>query len=186
MQAQYMIDKILAQNLIDFFGNDWIKNYSYNSYTPVQAAKAIYSHLDSFLKSGFETSWCLGGISNNCWGNSFSVSAEIEPDLPMLDEFFIEYYPSIGFMQYKIVTKSIQHDTFSDSDYYGGSTQHAKKSLNFSDLSQAMIKAKIINNPQLVRISDMESYIKEKFGATQMESVFTAKPKKTNKVKKML
>ena len=39
-------------------------------------------------------------------------------------------------MQYKIVNKLVSRDTYSDGDYYGGSTQNGKKSLSFADLSQ--------------------------------------------------
>lgn len=191
MQAQYLIDKSLAKKLIDFFGQEWINNYSsYSHYTAEQAAKSAISHIEFYMTKGFEITWSLGGTSNNCWGDSYSISAEIEPELPMLDEFFMEAYPAIGFMQYKIVTKAVQRSTYSDSDYYGGSTENGKKSLSFSDFSQAMIKAKVISDPQVVRLSDLDSYIQEQFGVEKMLSIFKPKvkkvSKKTDKIKKML
>lgn len=173
MQANYLIDTSLAKNLIDFFANQWIENYSgYNRYTPEQAAKNIKATVEMWLEKGFETSWSLGGTSNNCWGDSSLVSPEIEPELPMLDEFFMEHYPTIGFMQYKIVTKAIVRDTYSDNDYYGGSTNNGKKSLSFADLSEALIKAKIITTPEVVRVSTLDCYIDQQFGVEKLSTVF--------------
>lgn len=190
MQANFLIEQSLAQHLIDFFGNQWIESYNtyYNHYTPEQAKKNIKAHIETWFENGFSTEWSLGGTSNNCWGGSHNVSPEIEQDLPMLDEFFIDYYPLIGFMQYKIVTKAIVRDTYSSSDYYGGSTNNAKKTLSFADLSQALIKAKVITNPEVVRVSTMDSYIDEKFSVENLSSIFKpvtqVKNVKTKKTKK--
>ena len=71
-----------------------------------------------------------GGTSGSCFSDSLStISPEIEPELKTLDEFFIEFYPQISFMQYKVISSFIDKDTFSDHDYYGGSTTHGKKQL---------------------------------------------------------
>lgn len=175
MQANFLIDKSLAQKLIDFFGNQWIESYNnyYNQYKPKDVARIIKETIQYRIENGFSTDWSLGGISNNCWGDSQPVGVEIEPDLPMLDEFFIEHYPLIGFMQYKIVTKSIVRDTYSDGDYYGGSTQHGKKTLSFADLSQALIKAKVITQPEIVSISTMDSYIDQQFSVEKLSTILT-------------
>lgn len=185
MQANFLIDQTLAKNLIDFFGNQWIESYcAYNQYTPAQAHKNIRATINIWLAKGFETSWSLGGTSNNCWGNTQTVGVELEPDLPMLDEFFMEYYPFIGFLQYKLITKAIVRDTYSDGDYYGGSTYNGKKSLSFADLSQALIKAKVITTPEVVRIDTLDSYIEEKFGVDTLRTIFPpAKSKKSKNSK---
>lgn len=184
MQAQFTIDQSLAKQLIDFFGKSWISSYTGYGYTPEQASKGVIQHIEYYLSKGFETSWSLGGISNNCWGDSSPVSAEIEPELPFLDEFFIEFYPQVSFMQYKIVNKLVSRDTYSDGDYYGGSTQNGKKSLSFADLSQGMIQAKIITNPQLVIISSLKDYIDENYSVQVMSATFP--PKKAKKSKKTI
>ena len=182
MQAQFTLDKSLAKNLIQFFGDSWIDSHIGYGYTPEQASKYLIQHIEYCLEQGFNTTWSLGGVSNNCWGDSSPVSAEIEPELPFLDEFFIEFYPQVSFMQYKIVSKMIQRDSYSDSDYYGGSTQNGKKSLSFSDLSQGMIQAKIMTQPELVKISSLEDFIKESYCVEVLASTF--KPKMKKKAKK--
>lgn len=184
MQANFLIDKQLAQNLIDFFANSWITTHSSYGYNPKQASASVISHIGYAIKEGFSTSWSLGGTSNNCWGDSHTVSAEVEPDLPYLDEFFIEFYPQVSFMQYKIVTKAVQTSTSSDSDYYGGNTTNGNKTLDFQSLSESMIKAKILNNPSLVRMSELNDYIKENYSTEKMEEIFKPAVSKTKKINK--
>lgn len=184
MQANFLIDQTLGQQLIDFFAQSWIQQYdtSYRNISAKEASKTIFSLVDLSLKEGFSTSWTLGGTSNNCWGDSSSVSVELEPDLPFLDEFFIAFYPQISFMQYKIVSKAIAYSTSYENDYYGGSTTQSHKKLGFEQLSSAMIKANVIINPSVVRLETLESYIIEKYSPDNLLHIFKpVQPKKKKK-----
>lgn len=174
MQSKIIIDQTLAKNLINFFGQEWINEHqSYSShYTSSKASEEVIAYIDNCLTYGFKTSWSLGGTSNNCYGSSYSVSPEIEPELPLLDEFFIEFYPQTSFMQYKIISKFIERDTTSYNDYYGGNTQSGTKELNFKDLSQAMIKAKIITDYSAFTSLDMNNYINDNYSAEKLASIF--------------
>lgn len=174
MQANFLIDKQLGQNLIDFFAQAWLENYPsyYPQYSSEKAAQAILEHVQSSMVHGWDTSWTLGGTSNNCWGDSSSVSMESEPELPSLDEFFMAFYPLISFMQYKFISKAITRDTYADSDYYGGSTHHASKKLGFDDLSKAMIKAKVLVEPNVVRLEELTTYISDTYSAEKLAQQF--------------
>lgn len=183
MQAKFLLDQQLAQNLINFFGQSWLNNYSsyHSHYTAEQASESVIQHIDYCFMHGFEASWSLGGTSNNCYGGSDSVSAEIEPELPLLDEFLMEFYPQTSFMQYKIISKFIERSTHSDNDYYGGTTTNGNKKLDFSDLSQSLIKSQLIVDYNEVYCSDMDDYINEHYSAEKLSSIFKpAVPKKKN------
>lgn len=184
MQANLLIDKQLAKNLIDFLANSWITEHSSYGYSPKQASESVISYINHAIAKGFSISWSLGGTSNNCWLHS--VHAEVEPELPYLDEFFIDFYPQISFMQYKIVSKSVKFSTSYNSDYYGGSTSNGNKSLDFQSLSESMIKAKILTNPSIVRISELNHYINNNYSIEKMEHFFKpiSKTKKNSKKNK--
>lgn len=108
-----------------------------------------------------------------------TISPEIEPELKTLDEFFIEFYPQISFMQYKVISSFIDKDTYSDYDYYGGSTTHGKKQLTIQKLQEAFVKAKIIQPGNTVSNYSIEDNVKLMFSDKIHEKF---KPK--NKMKK--
>lgn len=158
----------LAQNLIEFFYKDFASGY----YT--RTAKGFISHMNAMAQNGFEASWSLGGTSGNCYDDKLShVSADPEGELDSLDDFLMEYYPNTSFLQYKIITRAINRKVQSHSDYYGGSTETAVKSLSYTDLDAAMVKGKVLSSED--RMVDFDELVKQK--------AYEYMPEKTKEIK---
>ena len=170
MQSKHLVEETLISNLIEFFEKKWLsyQSSSYFSESKEQASISIVASIDHHIKKGFEISWCMGGTINQD-GDSRPVFPEIEPDLPFLDDFLMEYYPHISFMQYKVITRQIECKTKTDGDNYGGSTQDATKSLSLFDLSNSMVKSGIIAQPHLVPFSEMQDKIYNQHTPEYME-----------------
>lgn len=83
--------------------------------------------------------WSLGGTWGDCWGNEGTCSADVEPDFVQFDNFLEELCPNISFMQYKkLYNRCVETETWYESDYYGGSTEHARKICNIEKLRNAL------------------------------------------------
>ena len=174
------INQELIENLIKFFGNQFLNQGYFYSNTPSKVLKDMIGNISYYIEHGFKETWCLGWTIGSCFSDSLStISPEIEPELKTLDEFFIEFYPQISFMQYKVISSFIDKDTYSDYDYYGGSTTHGKKQLTIQKLQEAFVKAKIIQPENTVSNYSIEDNVKLMFSDKIHEKF---KPK--NKMKK--
>lgn len=97
-----------------------IRNRKPNQFAPSTKSKPLYLYGES---------WCLGGTWGDCWGGSGTVSAS-EPvdDFRELDELLSRVAPGITYLQYRNMAREcVSTETYSEGDYYGGSTQHAVK-----------------------------------------------------------
>lgn len=91
-------------------------------------------------------SWCLGGSWGNCWGEGGSVSADEQPtNYEKFDDLLTEICPNISFLQYKkLYNNCVSIDTYDNSDYYGGSTEHAYFVCDVKELYNLLVEMKII------------------------------------------
>lgn len=88
--------------------------------------------------------WRSGGIGGgNCWGDSpsYSLEADDVPDLVLLDEFLEEICPTLTFVSYNRIIKTIvAHNSREINEYYGNYTVYSTKTINFRKLYDALIK----------------------------------------------
>lgn len=96
-------------------------------------------------ESFYSDSWCLGGSWRNCWGDSGQVNSEPQPEFVELDSLLTKLCPNISFLQYKnIYNRCASIDEYGDSDYYGGSTSHARFVCHFPTLYRVLIENNLI------------------------------------------
>jgi hypothetical protein len=96
-------------------------------------------------ESFYSESWCLGGSWRNCWGDSGQVNSEPQPEFVELDSILTKLCPNISFLQYKnIYNKCASIDEYGDSDYYGGSTSHARFVCHFPTLYRTLLENNLI------------------------------------------
>ena len=80
---------------------------------------------DGLLKG---ESWCTGGS----WGDYTGASGNVSPDDPRdfteLDNFLLKFFPDLKLSEYLEIKKSkfIYLKTWSENDYYGGTTGHTQ------------------------------------------------------------
>lgn len=102
------------------------------------------SHQDRFLSK-----WTSGGISGgSCWSTKdteyYSVKGDPEKELDGLDLFLSKHFPNISFIQYKRISKLIKHDSYTQYEYYGNSTEYSCKYLLFEDLYNVLVELGMI------------------------------------------
>jgi hypothetical protein len=146
----------VAHHLVDFFAtqNTPYRGQGYEQF--------IYSMEHNLKRGQFEAEWSLGGTANGWGGHSHTVGAEVETALDGLDEFLIEKYPTIGFLQYKMIERKIERTTDNKGDYYGGSVTYGRKSLSYTDLSDTLVKYKLASNEGPV-VTDLSKLLREKY-----------------------
>ncbi|NCP98058.1 hypothetical protein GW796_08750 [archaeon] len=108
------------------------------------------SYMDSRLKSGFSTKWSLGGISNDCWGGSHTVSSDVESELTDLDDFLMAYFENVSYMQFRKISNKIETSTQDDSDYYGGSIAYGYKKLPYYELNNVLVELGLEDNTEVI------------------------------------
>lgn len=98
-------------------------------------------------------SWCLGGSWADCWGGGGSVSGSPQPEgCYVIDDLLEEIAPTISFLQYKkIMNECVSIDEFSEGDYYGGSTRHAKQLVNIPALYNYLVEKELIEEVFLIK-----------------------------------
>lgn len=146
----------VAQHLVDYFMGD-AQTYRGQSYE-----QFIYTSEHNLKRGQFEAEWSLGGTSCGYGGNTYTVSAEVETPMDDLDEFLIEKYPTIGFLQYKMIERKIARTTDDKGDYYGGTVSYGRKTLTYSDLSDTLVKYKLASDEGAV-VTDLVTFMKEKY-----------------------
>lgn len=146
----------VAQNLVDYFMAE-AQTYRGQSYE-----QFIYTSEHNLKRGQFEAQWSLGGTSCGYSGNTYTVSAEVETPMDDLDEFLIEKYPTIGFLQYKMIERKIERTTDDRGDYYGGSVSYGRKTLTYTALSETLVKYKLASDEGAV-VTDLVKFMKEKY-----------------------
>lgn len=131
------LEKDFATKLLDFLTDEFNNGYNTKTHTN------FISCMHYAFKSGFKTSWSLGGTTGNCYGEKREASAQMETGLDQMDDFIMKNYPQISFMQYKMIERAITRDIKSDKDWYGGETQEASKQISFSTLSDVAVNVKL-------------------------------------------
>lgn len=154
----------VADHLVDFYmsQNTPYRGQSYSQF--------IYAAEHNLKKGMFEASWSLGGTSHGWGGHTHTVGAEAEAALDDLDEFLIENYPTIGFLQYKMIERKIERTSDDKSDYYGGSVTYGRKSLSYTDLSEVLVKYKLASGEGEV-VTDLLQVLKEKYSPEWFDGV---------------
>lgn len=86
------------------------------------------------------SSWSLGGTWNGYDGAHGTVSPDTPPaSFDEFDKLLEKICPQITFLQYKRVYKdSVTVEEYSTSDYYGGTTHHAKFVCDLKKLYEAL------------------------------------------------
>ena len=107
--------------------------------------KYLQAELAKLFTSAFTVSWSLGGTSCGYSGETYIVDGEREPDMDHFDNFLLAYYPNMGFLHYKKIIQKMDITQSSDSDYYGGSTNHMTKNLRLEDLDRCLIEFKFLS-----------------------------------------
>lgn len=102
------------------------RSYYYNSSTP-KADPHLY------------VEWETGGVSGgSCWDSSCPiayVSNEPAPELAALDFLLEKMCPTVGFLTYKRILRSVvSSSTRRNNDYYGNHTDYACKSVSLRAL----------------------------------------------------
>lgn len=88
-------------------------------------------------KCAFSKRWTIGGIQGgSCWGGEPDepVQADDEPEFSGLEEFFEDVFPSLTFLQYKILLKKAHSTEYRESCYYGNYEDCALKYITVEDL----------------------------------------------------
>ena len=178
------MERIIAEKFIDYIEDQFSSSYYSKTYKDAQ------HFFDRTLKDGFVAEWSMGGTWGNCWGDKGTSSPDVEPEMTELDNFLINNFPQVSYMQYKIIARKIDTQTSSDSDYYGGSTQKATKTLSFNDLHDALLEAKIVpdtddkvNFTELLKQRLKESFMTQ--AEIEKENILTEQKKTTVTVPKV-
>lgn len=179
----YTINEEVGYALVDFLVSDYLEKNE--SYYHLPNYNSFIQLVDDYgIKVGkFEVDWSLGGTYGHYSGNIETASPDIEQELDQLDAFLMHSYPQIGFLQYKMISKQIKRDTFQDSDYYGGRTTRATKTLFYTDLANALVAIKIVAQKDTIESYDMSKYLKERYSIEWFNEKFPP-VKPTTKAKK--
>jgi hypothetical protein len=81
--------------------------------------------------------WVIGGLTGGSpWGTEHHArTADPEPDFIYLDEILEDVSPSITFLQYKKLVKSlVKTEEYILDDYYGNYTEYMSKKINLREL----------------------------------------------------
>ena len=92
------------------------------------------------------SSWCLGGTSGSCWGDSCEVGADKPEELTELDDIFSKVCPNITYLQYNNVSSLIETEEYGYSDYYGGNTIHAYLQISLDSLYERLVELELIQS----------------------------------------
>jgi hypothetical protein len=89
--------------------------------------------------------WYVGGYTGgNCWDDTephYERSLSTPEELVLLDEILNKLKPDIKFLQYKqLVSSVVKHDSRSQSEYYGNSSDYESISVDLKDLYDYMNK----------------------------------------------
>lgn len=74
----------------------------------------------------FEVSWSNGGTHNDCWGNSYSSSADEPLALTEHLDFLCTFFPEVTIRTVCKIQEAVSFSTKTYSDYYGGSTSESR------------------------------------------------------------
>ena len=105
---------------------------------------------DRYMRS---STWSLGGT----WGSYTGSSGSISPDSPLtsfeeFDNIMEDICPEINFMKYKkLYNKCISSDSYSENDYYGGSTEEAYFQCDMQLLFKELLEMELINEEDILK-----------------------------------
>jgi hypothetical protein len=128
---------------IDICKGDPAERYDYGGYRHKEPSKDKRPFI--FVE------YSVGGIrGGSCWDDSevkhYAYTSSDQPEeLAALDTILEKITPNITFLQYKnIVAKVIKHDTRTENEYYGNSTNYAIKKCNLETLYNVLKEKEII------------------------------------------
>lgn len=107
--------------------------------------RTYWTHEDGY-EDRFQVKSIIGGASGgNCWGDDArEFGREEEKFLDDLDNFLEEYFPTIPFLIYKKLMKTITISEKSEYEYYGNYTIYQIKTILFKDLFKFLCDNDII------------------------------------------
>lgn len=95
--------------------------------------------------------WTTGGISGgSCWDEGESrhsawTSDDPEPEFEDLNKILENICPALSFMQYNaLLKKVIVCSSYTESEYYGNSTNHSTKTVNLKTLFEELSNLGVI------------------------------------------
>jgi hypothetical protein len=109
---------------------------------------------DITLDDCIMTKWCSGGVGGgSCWSTDdhYAISGEKEPEFHDLDRILDRVVPNITYLQYKKLLYSvkpdlIEYDEWTESEYYGNSTQYTSKKVVLRRLWERLQGLGVIEN----------------------------------------
>ena len=105
---------------------------------------------DRYMRSSM---WSLGGT----WKSYTGSGGTISPDSPLttfeeFDNIMEDICPDINFMKYKkLYNKCVDSDTYSENDYYGGSTETAYLQCDMQLLFKELLEMELINEEDILK-----------------------------------
>lgn len=94
--------------------------------------------------NAFSVSWSTGGSWCDCYGGSGTVSPEAPQELTMLDEFIMKYFPTITFMEGRMIFGAVETKETSCGDYYGGCTYGIQKEITYDTLIKVLERLELL------------------------------------------
>lgn len=179
--TDYQLNEQFAQYLLSFFVNNYVEQDHYFGHNYASFIKEIEL---KFETPKFSVDWSLGGTYGSYNGDISPITPEIEPEMLQLDTFLMHAYPNINFMQYKILSHSIERTTETHKDWYNGRNNKAEKSLSFVDLSKALIKIKLEPSTHSIDKKDIINGISNTYSQDWFDATFPDTVKKNSTTKK--
>ena len=104
-----------------------------------------YEDLDGFRSDAkLFVEWVSGGTTGgNCWneGGHYSVDGDPPEDLDGLDLILEKCRPTLGFLEYKVLTKTlIKLGSRHQSEYYDNSTDYMSKTIVLQELYNYLLE----------------------------------------------
>lgn len=90
--------------------------------------------------------WCNGGSWGDWRGNHGTVESESPKEFTQLDDLLEELCPEITFLRYKKILKEcVSIKTYTENDYYGGSTSNSYHMCRIEGLINSLKEMNLIN-----------------------------------------
>lgn len=120
----------------------------YGEWSHVAGKESNYEQTKYVLR----VSWSTGGITGgSCWDDGNRTHHNYTSDNPpaeftLLDQILEHFNSNISFLQYKLLNQTlIEHDSYTEDEYYGNSTSYARKTIELEKLYEYMKEKQWLN-----------------------------------------
>lgn len=146
------ISQKLATELVEFFveSNKHIFKNIEQAKNKEQKLEKLFNDFTN-NQNLFTIKWSLGRSSGNPYDETKSeYEAEIQPDTHSFDDFLIKYYSKITLLQYKEISKYFEYEQKSEKEYYGGSSNEGKKSINYLNIEKGLRNTGLLTDSKFI------------------------------------